>query len=182
MFTARKSSSPNNKEQEKYQKPEMQTKAHKTHKENPEIDKQCVEENVTDKDYSTLEGTNWLNGDVINDYLKMINDMDEKILIFSSYFHTAFREGGFKRVKSYYRKHDLLGYKHLYIPVHKDNHWFLIIYSHNVLEAYDPYNYPQASSSERLGLLEHKKKSLMKIMKVLEDKYFKPLFKLKNNL
>ena len=58
--------------------------------------------------YSSLEGNNWLNDDVINNYLRMVNAVDGNILIFSSYFHTAFREGGFKRVKDYYRKHALL--------------------------------------------------------------------------
>ena len=83
---------------------------------------------MANHDYSSLEGNNWLNDDVMNDYLKIINDIDGNHFIFSTYFHTAFREGGFKRVKSYYRKYELLDYKKLFIPVHKDNHWFLITF------------------------------------------------------
>ena len=82
-------------------------------------------------------------------------------------------------MKSYYRKYELLDYKQLFIPVHTDNHWFLITFAENVLEAYDPYNYPQASTSEKSRLLKLKKKNLMKILRVLEEKYFKPLFELK---
>ena len=129
--------------------------------------------------YSSLEGDNWLNDEVINDYMRMVNAMDENIFIFSSYFHTSFREGGFKRVKSYYRKHELLEYKQLFIPVHKDSHWFLITYNGIELVGYDPYNYPQAAPSERSRLLKLKKKNLIKILKQLEEKYFKPLFILK---
>ena len=131
-----------------------------------------------EQDYSSLEGINWLNDEVINDYLRIVNNMDPNIFIFSSYFHTAFREGGFKRVKSYYRKHKLLEYEQLFIPVHKDSHWFLIRYNGKVLEAYDPYNYPEAASSERSRQLELNKKDLMKILKQIEEKYFKPLFTL----
>ena len=128
---------------------------------------------------SCLDSTNWLNDEVINQYLKLVTELDEEVFIFTSFFHTAFRDGGFKRVKSYYRKHELLQYRELYIPVHKDNHWFLITFNGEELVTYDPFNYPQCSALERQKNLDKNKKCHLNILSQLEKKYFKPLFELK---
>ena len=173
----KKSSSPNDKERKEIKEAPAQVSPKL--KKQTDIHPKPHQDPKPKQTYSSLEGNNWLNDDVINNYLRMVNAVDGNILIFSSYFHTAFREGGFKRVKDYYRKHALLEYEKLFIPVHKDSHWFLITYNGIELVGYDPYNYPQAAPSERSRLLKLKKKNLMKILKQLEEKYFKPLFILK---
>ena len=131
---------------------------------------------------SCLDSNSWLNDEVINQYLKLVNELDKSAFMFTSFFHTAFREGGFKRVKSYYRKSELLEYRELYIPVHKENHWILITYNGTELVAYDPFNYPQSSLKERKRLLDQNKKRLLNILSQLEMKYFKPIFVLKKKL
>ena len=73
-----------------------QSKPEKTEEDNLETIDIFIEEKLKNQDYASLEGNNWLNDDVINDYLKLINDIDGNVFMFSSYFHTAFREGGFK--------------------------------------------------------------------------------------
>ena len=98
--------------------------------------------------------------------------------MFSTYFHTGFREGGFRRVKNYYKKHDLLEYKTLYIPVHQANHWFLITFNGEELVSYDPYNYPGASKQEREKLLERNVQHHLKTLSKLENLYSKPLLEL----
>ena len=104
------------------------------------IQKETFQERTVQQDkefLSCLEANNWLNDEIINQYMKLIGALDMKVLIYTSFFHTAFREGGFKRVQNYYRKYELLDYRELYIPVHKDNHWFLIIFNGTELVAID---------------------------------------------
>ena len=144
------------------------------------VDKLPKPKEMPNSYFSCLEGNNWLNDDVISDYLELVGALDENVFIFTSHFHTAFREGGFRRVKNYYRKYELLEYKQLLIPVHKDSHWFLISFNGTTLEAYDPYNYPRSSSSEKKRLLQLNKKKLEKMLMQLEENYFKPLYKMKN--
>ena len=112
--------------------------------------------------------------------MQLIGALDVEVFIFTSFFHTAFREGGFRRVKDYYRKYELLDYRELYIPVHKDNHWYLIIFNGTELVAIDPFNYPQSSMEEKRQLLEKNKKTLLRGLSQLEKMYFKPLFESKN--
>ena len=114
--------------------------------------------------------------------MKLIGALDMKVFIFTSFFHTAFREGGFKRVQNYYRKYELLDFRELYIPVHKDNHWFLIVLNGTELVAIDPFNYPQSSTEEKKKLLEKNKKTHLRGLSHLEKMYFKPLFARKNKL
>ena len=129
---------------------------------------------------SCLDSNNWLNDEVINEFLKLVNNLDSEAFIFTSFFHTAFREGGFKRVKNYYRKYNLLNYRELYIPVHKNNHWFLIILNGTELVAIDPFNYPQSNAKEKKILLEKNKKAHLRGLIQLEKTYFKPLFASRN--
>ena len=129
---------------------------------------------------SHLNSQNWLNDEVINEYLKLLKILDDNVFIFTSYFHTAFRAGGFKRVENYYRKYDLLEYTVLYIPVHKENHWYLITFNSIELVVYDPFNYPQCSKEDRQKLLDRNKKAHLNALSELERLYFKPLFALRN--
>ena len=129
----------------------LQTKGEKTDQE------MGITKKLDESFLSCLDSNNWLNDVVINEYLKLANELDTNVFIFTSFFHTAFREGGFKRVKSYYRKQELLQYKELYIPVHKENHWFLITFNGSELVAYDPFNFPQCSTTARQHCLDNNK-------------------------
>ena len=129
---------------------------------------------------SCLDSNNWLSDEIINEYFKLIGALDAEVFIFTSFFHTAFREGGFRRVKDYYRKYELLDFRELYIPVHKDNHWFLILFTGTELVAIDPFNYPQSSPEEKKKLLEKNKKTHIRSLSQLEKMYIKPLFASKN--
>ena len=48
---------------------------------------------------SSLDSNNWLNDEVINEYMQLLNTMEKDVFMFTSFFHTAFREGGFEKVK-----------------------------------------------------------------------------------
>merc|ERR1711888_212551 len=58
-------------------------------------------ENQSDIDLTCLFSPNWLNDEVINTYLKLLNRHNSKVFMFESQFHEAFLEGGFERVQNY---------------------------------------------------------------------------------
>ena len=159
---------------------EKKIKNVKIKKETTEANEDTKTEATHKLNLSSLDSNNWLNDEVINEYMQLLNTMDKDVFMFTSFFHTAFREGGFEKVKNYYRKHDLLNCKTLYIPVHQNSHWFLITFHENELVAYDPYNYPQSSEHEKTRLLKKNVQNIMVILNTLETMYFKPMFKLKN--
>ena len=66
-------------------------------------DEDVICEDLKSFDLATLELQNWLNDEVINSYLKLLNTLDNNVFMLSTYFHTSFREGGFRRVKNYYK-------------------------------------------------------------------------------
>ena len=62
---------------------------------------------------SCLDSNKWLNDETINEYMQLVGSLDMDVFIYTSFFHTAYREGGFKRVKNDYRKYELLDYREL---------------------------------------------------------------------
>ena len=54
---------------------------------------------LTDIDLSCLMSPNWLNDNVINTYLELLRKKDESVFMFSTYFHTSFRDGGSIRLR-----------------------------------------------------------------------------------
>ena len=101
-------------------------------------------------------------------------------MMFTTYFHTAFRQGGFQKVKNYYKKYNILEYETIFIPVHKENHWFLITFTGDELVTYDPYNYPQSDAEERKVKLKNNVHQHTNMLTELKNRYFKPLFQQKN--
>ena len=131
-------------------------------------------------DLTCLFSPNWLDDEVINKYLKLLNSKDSGVFMYSTFFHTAFTEGGFERVERYYRSYDVLSYRVLFIPVHHGNHWFLITFDGKELVSFDPYNYPGANGLKKKELLEENKRFHRSILTKLKHNYFEPLYK-KNN-
>ena len=127
-----------------------------------------------------LNERTWLNDQVINEYFQLLSHLDENNMMFTTYFHTAFRQGGFQKVKNYYKKYNILEYETIFIPVHKENHWFLITFTGDELVTYDPYNYPQASEDERKQMLKKNEQQHTEMLTQLKNEYFKPLFQQKN--
>jgi len=131
--------------------------------------------NLSNINLSCLYSPNWLNDEVINEYLKLVNKLNERIFIYETQFHEAFSSDGFSRVENYYRRKQPLSFSAILIPVHNINHWFLIKFSENELVSYDPYNYPGASSREKQEKLKQNFDFQMNILNNLREDYFKPL-------
>ena len=96
--------------------------------------------------------------------------------MYETRFHSAFLEGGFERVKNYYRSKNVLSFEKIFIPIHHGTHWFLIIFYGNELTSYDPYNYPGIDGRKKQDLLENNKQFHTKLLTNLKFDYFNPLF------
>ena len=137
----------------------------------------AVKENhATGVDLSCLYTPNWLNDEIINDYLALLKKEDESIFVFSTFFYTAFKEHGFDRVATYYRKHNILSYTKILIPIHTINHWFLVTFNGLELISYDPYNYPDVSGKKKQQQLYQNKQFQESLLLDLSNNYFKPLY------
>ena len=127
---------------------------------------------------SCVNTPNWLNDEVINNYLQLLKKENQNIFMFTTFFFTAFLRKGFNGVCNYYRKYDILSYRMIFIPVHHSNHWFLITFDGKYLISLDPYNYPESNGLKKKHLLEGNRKYHEHILMDLKEHYFKPLYSL----
>jgi len=123
-----------------------------------ETDKNTESENQGSIDLTCLYSPNWLNDEVINTYLKLLNNHNNDVFMYETQFHEAFIEGGFERVQNYYRRQDVLqekenvlSFNEIFIPVHHGCHWFLIIFNGKELVSFDPFNYPGTDGKKKTG-------------------------------
>ena len=125
---------------------------------------------------SCLFSPNWLTDLVINKYFDILKSKDNSVFAYSSFFYTAFISGGFERVKSYYRRQNLLSHRILFMPIHHGNHWFLVTFDGSRLTSYDPYNYPDCSRRKKTELLKENLSFHKTLLMNLRNDYIKPLF------
>ena len=125
-----------------------------------------------------LFSPNWLNDEVIDEYLKLLNKQTNRIFAYTTYFYQSFAEGGFEKVKNYYRRCDVLSYSKIFIPVHHGNHWFLITFDGEELTTFDPYNYPGSDGLKKSQLLEENMQFHKNVLTNLNENYLKPLYEM----
>ena len=152
---------------EKNFSPQKVTKKVKTEKIAWEEDENHEGHNTLD--LACLFSPNWLNDEVINQYMKLLNSVDNEVFMFTTYFYNTFSTRGFEAVENYYRRYNIFSYKTILIPVHHRRHWFLITYNGDKLESYDPLIYPGETLEESYQL--H-----LQILTDIKDKYWKQLF------
>jgi len=131
---------------------------------------------LTNIDLSCLLSPNWLNDNIINTYFEILKKKDESVFMFSTIFHTSFRDGGYEKVKNYYRRHDILSYRMIFIPVHLSNHWFLITFDGSEIVSYDPYDFPGSGGLKKQMLMKDYRQMHESILENLRINYFKPLY------
>ena len=153
-----------------------------------ETDKNTESENQGSIDLTCLYSPNWLNDEVINTYLKLLNNHNNDVFMYETQFHEAFIEGGFERVQNYYRRQDVLqekenvlSFNEIFIPVHHGCHWFLIIFNGKELVSFDPFNYPGTDGKKKQELLENNRMFHMNILTNLKNNYLRPLFQKYNH-
>lgn len=84
---------------------------------------------VTVHDLLSLQGSNWLNDNIINFYFELIRERSDascrapRIHIFNTYFYTKLRSAGYGGVSRWTRKTDIFSFDMILIPIHLSNHW-----------------------------------------------------------
>ena len=121
--------------------------------------------------FSSLEGQQWLEDDVINSYLALIESNCSNTFSFSSFFYVLLeRKGhvgmGWTRNKNIFRK------RFVFFPIHQVNHWYLIYCNNesNEIQALDSYEYSNVSSRRAARKEELKKiKNILKYLAMHPD-------------
>ena len=95
----------------------------------------------------TLKGKNWLDDEVINNYLALLVKKNSKFGYANSFFYTALSQhNGFADVAQYKIAKDIKNSKFddLLIPIHLTNHWILIhvhlVGKEKKIKVYDSFN------------------------------------------
>ncbi|XP_043270497.1 sentrin-specific protease 1-like [Venturia canescens] len=84
-----------------------------------------IKREIKQQDLETLNGTNWLNDEVINNYLELISD--EKTYAMSSFFFPRLHVNGYNAVKRWTKKINIFKYRKVIVPIHLGNHWCLAV-------------------------------------------------------
>lgn len=91
------------------------------------------------------EKIEWLNDNLVNFYMKMITERSAndkslpKTYAFETFFMEKLKNNEFERLKIETNKIDIFEYEKLLVPIHKGNHWCLMIINMNIklIQHYD---------------------------------------------
>ncbi|XP_043267694.1 sentrin-specific protease 1-like [Venturia canescens] len=78
-------------------------------------------------DLATLDGNNWLNDEVINEYLNLIVRGSPETFAFTTFFFSKLLSGGFSSVQRWTKKTNIFQFKLILVPMHMGAHWCLTI-------------------------------------------------------
>lgn len=85
------------------------------------------------EDFLSLKPQNWLNDNVVNFYMEIINEKSRlnanynKLFCFNTFLYVSFIAGGYQRVKRYSRNNDIFAFDKIVFPIFKSDHWRLVI-------------------------------------------------------
>ncbi|XP_043275305.1 sentrin-specific protease 1-like [Venturia canescens] len=80
---------------------------------------------IKQEDLENLSGTNWLNDEVINNYLELISNKNTYAM--SSFFFPRLQVNGYSAVRRWTKKVNIFEYRKVIIPIHMGNHWCLAV-------------------------------------------------------
>ena len=96
--------------------------------------------NLTRDDLLTLKNKNWLNDNIVNFYMELIDQRNRqnpntpKTFCFSTFLFVSLVAGGYPRVKNFTRKTDIFEKDLVIIPIFKTSHWRLVVVKINSKE------------------------------------------------
>ena len=92
---------------------------------------------------SCLEGEEWLNDNIINDYLELLGRKYKDVIIFTTFFSEMFftRNRGYSIASRYCRSRDIFEKRLILIPIAHHSHWFTAVFNFDTkeLKMLDPY-------------------------------------------
>ncbi|XP_043288412.1 sentrin-specific protease 1-like [Venturia canescens] len=84
-----------------------------------------IRREIKPQDLDTINGTNWLNDEIINNYMELIRD--DKTYIMSTFFFPRLHINGYNAVRRWTKKVDIFKYEKMIVPINLDNHWCLAV-------------------------------------------------------
>ena len=87
---------------------------------------------VTRADLQTLEDGRWLNDEVINFYLNLVVERNQRqgypaLHLFSTFFYQKLKQGGYSSVKRWTRGVNIFEKEVILLPIHQKVHWSLVV-------------------------------------------------------
>ena len=133
--------------------------------------------NVEKVNLDRLTNKRWLNDEIIQAYLQLLNKLNKSYLCYDTTFYASFAEKGFEGVKKHYRKENVMSKEKILIPVCEGSHWFLIVIDLNSFQLYclDPY-IPGPDKEKSLQLLYAQ---TLERLQHFRDNYVYPLYRSK---
>ena len=124
---------------------------------------------------SSLEGTNWLTSDVINEYGNIIKGQFKNSFVFSTYFFSSVRNRGEDSIRGWTQNTNIFEKDFVFFPVHENAHWYLIILKNRektmeVLDPYKPLFHIPANNTNKKIFDQTKKKIKERISSEHQDK------------
>ncbi|XP_043282351.1 sentrin-specific protease 1-like [Venturia canescens] len=95
-------------------------------KEKEQVTKKIKKEmRIRQEDLETLKGENWLNDEVINNYLELISNED--VYVMNSFFFPRLHINGHVAVKRWTKRINIFKFHKVIVPIHLGNHWCLAV-------------------------------------------------------
>ena len=84
---------------------------------------------IQKSDISRMRDGAWLNDEVINFYLLLVNEKlgSQRVHVFNSFFYLLLQKHGYERVARWTRSIDLFSCSRVILPVHLGSHWCLAV-------------------------------------------------------
>ncbi|WP_342265071.1 Ulp1 family isopeptidase [Cardinium endosymbiont of Philonthus spinipes] len=90
---------------------------------------------IMQQDLIRLQGLTWLNDNIINAYMQLINRRSEekenhlqpRVCAFNTFFLQSLSKSGYSKVKKWTKGKNIFSYDMVLIPVHLTNHWCLAV-------------------------------------------------------
>ena len=136
---------------------------------------QGKKKNSNADELSSLEGTNWLTSDVINEYGNIIKGQFKNSFVFSTYFFSSVRNRGEDSIRGWTQNTNIFEKDFVFFPVHENAHWYLIILKNRektmeVLDPYKPLFHILANNTNQKTFDQTKKKIKERISSEHQDK------------
>ena len=113
---------------------------------------------TSDMYLSSLEGTEWLNDNVINDYLELLGKKYRDVFIFPHFFAEMFfsRQRGYNNVSKYCHTVDIFQKRLVIFPILRHSHWVTAVlnFEEKRLVILDPYIDQERTTIEILDHLQ----------------------------
>ncbi|XP_043282390.1 sentrin-specific protease 1-like [Venturia canescens] len=84
-----------------------------------------IRREIKQEDLDTLNGTNWLNDEIVNNYMDLIKD--DKTYVMNSFFFPRLYLNGYNAIKRWTNKVNIFKYERVIVPINLGNHWCLAV-------------------------------------------------------